>query len=43
MAELQTPETMRPFGCTKNLTDKTKNGENVPSTEVWIQKARKLS
>ena len=32
--ELQTPETMKLFGGTKNLIDKTKNGENVPSLEV---------
>ena len=29
--ELQMPETMKLFGSTKKLTDKTKNGENVPS------------
>ena len=27
--ELQTPETMKLFGSTKELIDKTKNGENV--------------
>ena len=32
--ELQTPETMRLFGSTKKLIDKTKNGEKVPSLEV---------
>ena len=32
--ELQTPETMKLFGSTKNLIDKTKNRENVPSLEV---------
>ena len=32
--ELQTPETMKLFGSTKNLIDKTKNRENVPSHEV---------
>ena len=32
--ELQTPETMKLFGSTKNLTHKTKNGEKVPSLEV---------
>ena len=32
--ELQAPETMKLFGSTKKLTDKTKNGENVPSLEV---------
>ena len=32
--ELQTPETMKLFGSTKNLIDKTKNGENVPNLEV---------
>ena len=32
--ELQTPETMKLFGSTKKLIDKTKNGENVPSFEV---------
>ena len=28
--ELKTPETMKLFGTTKKLIDKTKNGENVP-------------
>ena len=32
--ELQTPETMKLFGTTKILIDKTKNGENIPSPEV---------
>ena len=32
--ELQTPETMKLFGGTRNLIDKTKNGENVPSLEA---------
>ena len=32
--ELQTPETMKLFGCTKHLIEKTKNGENLPSIEV---------
>ena len=32
--ELQTPETMKLFGSTKKLIDKTKNRENVPSLEV---------
>ena len=32
--ELQTPETMKLFGSTKKLIDKTKNEENVPSLEV---------
>ena len=32
--ELQTPETMKLFGCTKNVIEKTKNGENLRSTEV---------
>ena len=32
--ELQTPETMKLFGSTKELIGKTKNGENVPSHEV---------
>ena len=32
--ELQTPETMKLFGSTKKLIDKTKNGENVPKPEV---------
>ena len=32
--ELQMPETMKLFGSTKKLIDKTKNGENVPSLEV---------
>ena len=29
--ELQTPETMKLFEITKNLTDKRKNGEKVPT------------
>ena len=29
--ELQTPETMKLFGSTKKLIDKTKNGEKVQS------------
>ena len=33
--ELQTPETMKLFGSTKKLTNKTKNGEKVPSLEVF--------
>ena len=32
--ELQTPETMKLFGGTKKLIDKTKVGENLPSLEV---------
>ena len=32
--ELQTPETMKLFDSKKKLTDKTKNGENVPNLEV---------
>ena len=32
--ELQTPETMKLFGGTRNLIDKTKNEENVPSLEA---------
>ena len=32
--ELQTPETMNLFGSTKNLIEKTKNGEKVPGLEV---------
>ena len=32
--ELQTPETMKLFGNTKKLIDKTKNGENMASVEV---------
>ena len=32
--ELQTPETMKLFGSTKILIDKTKNGENVQSIAV---------
>ena len=32
--ELQTHETMKLFGSTKKLIDKTKNGENVLSLEV---------
>ena len=33
--ELQTPETMKLSGSTKELTDKTKNGEIVPSLELF--------
>ena len=29
-----TPKTMKLFGSTKKLINKTKNGENVPSLEV---------
>ena len=32
--ELQTSETMKIFGSTKKLIEKTKYGENVPSLEV---------
>ena len=32
--ELQMPETMKLFGSTEKLIDKTKNGEKVPSLEV---------
>ena len=32
--ELQTPKTMKLFGSANKLTDKTKNGENVPSLRV---------
>ena len=32
--ELQMPETMKLFGSTKKLTNKTKNGEKIPSLEV---------
>ena len=32
--ELQTPETLRLFGSTKKLIDKTENRENVPSLEA---------
>ena len=32
--ELQMPETMKLFRSTTKLTDKTKNGENLPSLEV---------
>ena len=32
--ELQTPESMKLFGSTKKLIDKTNNGEKVPSLEV---------
>ena len=31
---LQTPETMKSFDSTKNLIEKTKNGEKVPSFEA---------
>ena len=33
--ELQTPETMKLFGHTKKLIDKTKNGEHLPLLE-WF-------
>ena len=33
--ELQTPETMKLFGRTTKSTGKTKNGENMPSLEVF--------
>ena len=33
--ELQMPEAMKLSGFTKKLTGKTKNGENVPSLEVF--------
>ena len=32
--ELQTPETMKLFGCKKKIIDKTKNEEKVPYLEV---------
>ena len=32
--ELQTPETIKLFGSTKKLIEKTKNGKNLPSLEV---------
>ena len=32
--ELQTSETVKLFGSTKELIEKTKNGQNVPSLEV---------
>ena len=32
--ELQTPETVKLFGGTVNLIDKTENRENVPSLEA---------
>ena len=32
--ELQTSETMQLFASTKNVIEKTKNGENVPSLDV---------
>ena len=32
--ELQTPETMKLFGSTKKLIDKTKNEEKLTSLEV---------
>ena len=32
--ESKMPETIKLFGSTKQLIDKTKNGENVPSFEV---------
>ena len=35
MKDLETPETMKLFGTTKNLTCKTKNGEKRPRYEVF--------
>ena len=32
--ELQTPETMKLFGGTKNIIDKRKNGKNLPSLKL---------
>ena len=32
--KLQTPETIKLFGSTKKLIDKSQNGENVPRLEV---------
>ena len=32
--ELQTPETMKFFGNTKKLLEKTKNGENAPTLKM---------
>ena len=32
--EKQTHETMKLFGSTRKLIDKTKNGENVPTLQV---------
>ena len=32
--EIQTPETMKLFGSTEMLMDKTKNGENAASLEI---------
>ena len=32
--ELVMPETIKLFGSTKRLIDKTKNGENIPNLEV---------
>ena len=32
--ELQTSETVKLFGSTKELIEKIKNGQNVPSLEV---------
>ena len=32
--ELQTPETIKLFGSTKKLIEKTKNEKNLPSLEV---------
>ena len=35
MKDLETPETMKLFGTTKNLTCKTKNGEKRPRYKVF--------
>ena len=32
--ELPTPKTIKLFGCTKNLIEKTKSEEKVPSLQV---------
>ena len=31
---MQTPETMKLFGGTKNIIDKRKNGKNLPSLKL---------
>ena len=33
--ELETTESIKLFGSTKNLISKIKNGENVPSLEIF--------
>ena len=36
MLKLQMPETVKLFGSTKTLIDKTKNEENIPSSSIQV-------